>query len=49
MRYSGDDPKDNAHQLVIIQMLDGDNPNVASRLHSTDQTEENILLEEYFP
>jgi hypothetical protein len=37
----------------MIPMLHGDNPNVASRLHSTDQTEvkteENILLKEYFP
>jgi hypothetical protein len=37
----------------MIPMLHGDNPNVASRLHSTDQTEvkteENILLEEYSP
>ena len=49
MRQYGDNPKENAHQLVIIPMLHGDNPNVASRLHSTDQTEENILLEEYSP
>ena len=39
MHYSGDDPKDNAHQLVMIPMLHGDNTNVASRLHSTSQTE----------
>jgi hypothetical protein len=35
------------HYMVMISMLHGDNPNVASRLHSTDQTEvkieENIL------
>ena len=53
MRYFSDGPKENAHYLVMIQMLHGDNPNVASRLHSTDQTEvkieENILLEEYAP
>ena len=51
MRQSGDYPKDNVHELVMIPMMHGDNPNVASRLHSTDQTEvktkENILLEEY--
>jgi hypothetical protein len=33
--------------MVMIPVLYGDNPNVASRLHSTDQTkvkiEENIL------
>jgi hypothetical protein len=33
--------------MVMIPMLHGDNPNVASRLHSTNQTEvkteENIL------
>jgi hypothetical protein len=39
MRYSGDDPKDNAHYMVMIPMMHGDNPNVASRLQSTDQTE----------
>jgi hypothetical protein len=37
----------------MVPMLHGDNPNVASRLHLTDQTkvktEENILLEEYSP
>jgi hypothetical protein len=37
----------------MIPMLYGDNPNVASRLHSTDQTEvkieENILQVEYSP
>ena len=49
MRYSGDDPKDNAHYLVMIPMLHGNNPNVETRLHSTEQTEENILLEEYSP
>jgi hypothetical protein len=47
MCYSVDDPKENAHYLVMIPMLHGDNPNVAFRLHSTDQTEvkteENIL------
>jgi hypothetical protein len=45
--YSSDNPKDNARYLVIIPMMHGDNPNVASRLHSTDQievkTKENIL------
>ena len=53
MYYSGDDPKDNLHYLVMIPMLHGDNPNVAYSLQSTDQTkvwsEENILLEEYSP
>ena len=53
MHYYGDDPKDNVHQLVMIPMMHGDNTNVASRLHSIDQTEvkteENILLEEYSP
>jgi hypothetical protein len=43
----GDDPKDNSHYLVMIPMLHGENTNVASRFHSTDQTkvktEENIL------
>jgi hypothetical protein len=47
MCYSGDNPKDNAHYMVMILILCGDNPNVVSRLHSTDQTEvktkENIL------
>jgi hypothetical protein len=43
MRWYGDDPKENAHYLVMIPMLHGDDPNVASRLHSIDQTEENIL------
>ena len=47
MRQYGDDPKENVHQLAMIPMLHGDNPNVACRLHSTDQTkvktEENIL------
>jgi hypothetical protein len=39
--------------MVMIPMMHGENPNVASILHSTDQTEvkteENILLEEYSP
>ena len=47
MRYSSDDSKDNVNYLVMIPMLYGDNPNVAYRLHSIDQTkvkiEENIL------
>ena len=49
MHQSSDDPKDNAHQLVMIPMLHGDNMNVASRIQSIDQTEvktkENILPE----
>ena len=57
MCQSGDDPKDNLHQLVMIPMMHGDKTNVEYRLHSTDQTEvktkekieENILLEEYSP
>ena len=47
MCQSGDDPKDNAHQMAMTPMLHDDNRNVASRIHSTDQTEveteENIL------
>jgi hypothetical protein len=47
MSYYGDDTNENAHYLVMIPMFHGDNPNVAYRLHSTDQTEvkneENIL------
>ena len=47
MCQSSDDPKENSHQLVMIPMFHGDNTNVASRVHSTDQTEvktkENIL------
>jgi hypothetical protein len=39
MHYSGDNPKENVHYLVMIPMLHGDETNVASRLHSTDQTE----------
>jgi hypothetical protein len=39
MCYSSDDPKENVRYLVMIPMLHGDNPNVASRLHSTNQTE----------
>ena len=53
MRQSGDDTKDNVHQLVIIPILHGDKTNATSRLHSTSQTEvkteENILLQEYSP
>ena len=47
MFQSGDDTKENAQQMVRIPILHLYNPNVTSRLHSTDQTEvkteENIL------
>ena len=47
MRQSSDDTKYNMHYLVMIPMLHGDNLNVASSLHSTNQTEvkteQNIL------
>ena len=47
MRYYCDDPRDNAHYMVMIPMLHGDNTIVASRIHSTSQIEvkakENIL------
>jgi hypothetical protein len=53
MHWSGDDPKENLHWLVMILMLHGNNTNVASRIHSTDQNEvwneENILLDDYSP
>ena len=53
MLQFGDDTKDNAHYIVMIPMFHGDKTNVASRLHSTSQTEvkteENILLEKYSP
>jgi hypothetical protein len=49
MHWYGDNPKENVNYLVMIPMMHGDDPNVASRLHSTNQNEENILLEEYSP
>jgi hypothetical protein len=36
---SGDDPKESAHYLVMIQMLHGDKTNAASKLNSTSQSE----------
>ena len=45
----GGDTNDNVHYLVMIPMLHGDKTNAESRLHSTSQTEENILLQEYSP
>ena len=42
MRQSGDDTKANVHEMDMIPMLHGDNPNVSSRIHSTDQTKVEI-------
>jgi hypothetical protein len=43
MCQSNDYTNSNAHYIVMIPMLHGDKTNATSRLHSTSQTEENIL------
>ena len=39
MHYYCDDPKDNAHYMVMIPMLHGNKTNATSKLNSTRQTE----------